>query len=333
MITVFLKSTVRPCPSVSRPSSSTCKQHVEHIVVRLLDFVEQHHLIGPPAHGFGQHAAFLIADIARRRADQPRDRVLLHELRHVDADHRGVVVEQECGERLGQLGLADAGGAQEQERADRPVRILQPGARAAHGIGDGAHRLVLADHAAGPDAASMCSSFSRSPSSILSTGMPVQRDTTCAMCSSVTASLTRRELPGFFGGLQLALEIGDDAVGELARAREIAAALRDLELLAGAVDLFLQLLRRLERFLLLVPARGQRRGLLFQLGELGFQLLQPILRGLVGFLLQRLALDLELDDAPVELVQFLGLGVRPASAGGSPPRPSGRWPCRAGSGR
>jgi hypothetical protein len=34
----------------------------------------------------------------------------------------------------------------------------------------------------------MRSSFSRSPSSILSTGMPVQRDTTCAMWLSVTAS-------------------------------------------------------------------------------------------------------------------------------------------------
>jgi hypothetical protein len=36
------------------------------------------------------------------------------------------------GQRLGQLGLADAGGAEEHERADRPVRILQAGARAAH---------------------------------------------------------------------------------------------------------------------------------------------------------------------------------------------------------
>ncbi len=39
-------------------------------------------------------------------------------------------------------------------------------------------------------ASSMCSSFSRSPSSILSTGMPVQRDTTAAMSSSVTSSFS-----------------------------------------------------------------------------------------------------------------------------------------------
>ena len=80
--------------------------------MRLLDLVEQDHLVRPPPHRFGERAALLVADIARRRADQPRDRVLLHVFRHVDADQRVLVVEQECGQRLGQLGLADAGRAQ-----------------------------------------------------------------------------------------------------------------------------------------------------------------------------------------------------------------------------
>ncbi len=43
MMTVFRKSTVRPCESVSRPSSRICKQNVEHVRVRLLDLVEQDH--------------------------------------------------------------------------------------------------------------------------------------------------------------------------------------------------------------------------------------------------------------------------------------------------
>ena len=109
------------------------QQHVEHVRMRLLDLVEQHDLIGPAPHGFGQRAAFLVADIARRRADQPGDGVLLHVFRHVDAHHRVLVVEQERRQRLGQLGLADARGPEEHERADRPVRVLQAGARAAHG--------------------------------------------------------------------------------------------------------------------------------------------------------------------------------------------------------
>ena len=72
---------------------------------------------------------------------------LLHVLAHVDADHRVLVVEQELGERPGELGLADAGRAEEQERADRAARVLEPGPRAADGVGHGLDGLVLADDA------------------------------------------------------------------------------------------------------------------------------------------------------------------------------------------
>ena len=46
-----------------------------------------------------------------------------------------------------------------------------------------------------PSCCSMRSSFSFSPSSILSTGTPVQRETTCATWSAVTASSTMAPLP------------------------------------------------------------------------------------------------------------------------------------------
>ena len=105
------------------------QQHVEDFVVRLLDLVEQHHAVRPPAHRLGQLTAFVVADVTRRRADQARDRVLLLILAHVDAHHRVFVVEQEFRQRFGQLGLAHARRAEEHERADRPVGILQ--ARAA----------------------------------------------------------------------------------------------------------------------------------------------------------------------------------------------------------
>src|SRR5439155_7160395 len=45
------------------------------------------------------------------------------------------------------LGLPDAGGAKEDERPGRPVRILQAGARPAHRVGDGGERLRLPHHA------------------------------------------------------------------------------------------------------------------------------------------------------------------------------------------
>src|SRR5262249_1619520 len=85
------------------------EQHVEDVRVRLLDLVEQHDLVGPSTHRLGERAAFLVADVAGRRADQPRDRMLLHVLGHVDADQRLLVVEQKLAERLGALGLAAPG--------------------------------------------------------------------------------------------------------------------------------------------------------------------------------------------------------------------------------
>ena len=123
------------------------QQHVEHVRVRLLDLVEQHHRVRPPAHRLGQLTALVVADVAGRRADQPGHRVLLAVLAHVDADHRALVVEQEVRQRLGQLGLADAGRAEEQERAGRPVRVGDAGPAAAHRVGHRLHGLLLADDA------------------------------------------------------------------------------------------------------------------------------------------------------------------------------------------
>ena len=113
----------------------------------LLDLVEQDHLVGAPPDGFSQNAAFLVADIARRGADEARDGMLLHVFRHVDSDQRPFVVEQVLGQRLGQFGFADAGRPQEHERSDRPVRILQAGARASHCRRHRPDRFLLADDA------------------------------------------------------------------------------------------------------------------------------------------------------------------------------------------
>ena len=103
------------------------EEDVEDVAMRLLDLVEQDDLIGPAADRLGEDAAFLIADIAGRSADQAGDTVLLHELGHVDPDHGVGIVEQEQSERPGQLGLADSGRAEEQEGSERTVRILQAG--------------------------------------------------------------------------------------------------------------------------------------------------------------------------------------------------------------
>ena len=123
------------------------EEDVEDVRVGLLDLVEQDDLVGAAAHGLGELAALLVADVAGRRADEAADRVALHVLAHVDAGHGRLVVEEELRQGARGLRLADAGGAQEDEAADGPARVLEPGARPAHGVGDGRDGLVLADDA------------------------------------------------------------------------------------------------------------------------------------------------------------------------------------------
>ena len=109
--------------------------------------------------------------------------------------------------------------------------------------------------------------------------------------------------------LELLLERGDRVVSEPASFRVVALALRLGERVARGVELFLELGGLAKLVLLGLPAGGQRVGLLLQFRKLAGELLEAILRSCVGLLLQRLLLDLELHDAPVELVQLLGLGV------------------------
>ena len=81
----------------------------------LLDLVEQHNRERLAADLFGQLATLLVAYVARRRTEQPGDRVLLAVLAHVELDQCVFVAEQELRKRLGQLGLTNTGGTGEDE--------------------------------------------------------------------------------------------------------------------------------------------------------------------------------------------------------------------------
>ena len=113
----------------------------------LLDLVEQHHRERLAAHLLGELATLLVADVSRGRAEQTRGRVLLGELRHIHADQRVLVVEQELGQRLGQFGLAHAGRAGEDERTGRTLGILESHTGAANRTRQRGDGLVLADDA------------------------------------------------------------------------------------------------------------------------------------------------------------------------------------------
>ena len=130
-------------------------------------------------------------------------------------------------------------------------------------------------------------------------------------CDHVGLDHLLRETPAaplfLLDGLQLRLKLGDDAIGELTGLGEVAAALRLVQLDARGVELFLDLLGAGELLLFFLPALAERVGALFQIHDLLLQPLQAVLGGAVGLLLQRLALDLELHEAPVELVELFGL--------------------------
>src|SRR5687768_4086336 len=115
--------------------------------MRLLDLVEEDHRVRTASHLLGEEPALFVPDVAGRRAEQPRHGELLHVLGHVDPDQRVLVAKQVLGERASKLRLADAGRSEEDERADRALRVLEAGARATDGAGDGFHRVVLADDA------------------------------------------------------------------------------------------------------------------------------------------------------------------------------------------
>ena len=113
------------------------------------DLIEEHHTVGPPAHRFGQLAALVVTHIARRCPDEPCHRVTFHILRHVKPQQRLLAAKPAFSQRAGQLGLAHAGGAQEQHGTDGPPRFPQTGAAAPDGSRHGGHRLGLTDHLGG----------------------------------------------------------------------------------------------------------------------------------------------------------------------------------------
>ena len=123
------------------------QQDVEDVGVGLLDFVEQHDGVGRTLDALGELAAFLVADVSRRRTDELGDGVLLHELRHIEADERLLAAEEELGEGAGHFGFADAGGSEEEERTDGTVRRFESGTRAANGASERGDRFVLRDDA------------------------------------------------------------------------------------------------------------------------------------------------------------------------------------------
>src|SRR5580698_7743160 len=162
--------------------------------MRLLDFIEEHNRIRSAPHLLGELSAFFVTHISRRRANQPRHGMLLHVLRHVDAQQRVLVIEQKLGERPRHFGFADAGRATKYKLPIGRLGSLNPARE---------RRIALATRskaASWPTTrwrrrSSMLTSFLTSPSSIFEIGIPVHLATMRATSSSSTSSFSMRCLP------------------------------------------------------------------------------------------------------------------------------------------
>ena len=109
--------------------------------------IKEHQAVGPPSDAIRQLALLIVAHIARRAANELTHRVPLHEFAHIQADHRVLLAEIGCRERLAKLRLAHPRGAAEDEGGDGPLGVLQAAARPPHRLRHRRHRLLLPDHA------------------------------------------------------------------------------------------------------------------------------------------------------------------------------------------
>ena len=97
-------------------------------------------------------------------------------LAHVHDDHVAVAAVEQVGECQRGFGLADAGGADEEEDAERSPRVAEVGPRGADALRDRLERVVLADDPLAEPVWPRDSTVFISSRTILPSGMPVRPD-------------------------------------------------------------------------------------------------------------------------------------------------------------
>ncbi len=247
--------------------------------------------------------------------------MLFHIFRHVQTQDGAFIVKQELSQRLGEFGLADAGGADKDERSNGAVGVLQACTSAAYRIGHRFERVVLSDHAG---------------TQVFLHGEELFALTLHHLVDRHTGPAADDRGDGFFihdlfhqallffglgvtlGRSDLAFQFGDERIFQLSGLVPVRAALGIGQLGAGAVELFLGLGGTAKAGFFSLPGSRDLVGLGLKVADLGGDLGQTLLGGIILFLLEGLLFDLELHQAPVDLVEFFRLGFnRHAQAGGS----------------
>ena len=218
-----------------------------------------------------------------------------------------VRVEHELGQRARELGLAHAGRAEEEERADRPVRVLQARARAAQRVGDRLDRLVLADHALVQALLHV--------HELLDLALHQPRDGDAGplghdlgdvlgvdvLLEEAGSSAVRR--PRGLARVELLLELGDRPVADLGGALQVGRRARRARPRLGSSSCSLSSRDTADASFSRCHSAFIAGALLAELGELALERLASA-PSRVGLLLSAGELDLELHDPAVDLVDL-----------------------------
>ena len=282
------------------------QQHVEHIAVCLLDLIQQNDTVWTAAHCLRELAALIVADIARRRTDEPRHRMLLHVLTHIDADHTALIIKQRLRQRLGELRLADTRRTEENERADWPVRILDARPGPEDCLAHHAHRLILPDHALMQHILQVDELLPLARQHLRNRDTrPAAdhlRDIFLADFLLQQAGILRLRRNDLLLILKFLLQRRQPAVLDFRSLLQIAAALRELHLMLRIIHFLFDGPHAQDSLLLRIPTGLQ----LFLLGLEPRLLLsdrcQAGLGAIIRFLLQRLLLDFQLHDLAAHLI-------------------------------
>ena len=286
------------------------QQDIENIRVGFFNLIKQNYLIRPAAHCLGQKTALIIADVSRRRTNQPGDCVLLHVFGHINPQHGALVIKQKLRQRLAQFRLADTGGTQEQERANRLTRIRDTGARTTHGVGNSGNRFFLPDDTFGQKIFHMQQFFFLALKHFINRNpRPLGDD-----IGNVFFGYGFREAVFMFlgialGNLNLALQLRDNAVLQLAGAFKPPFALGNFNLYTGFVELVFEAGEVRQPLFFLAPFFFQRFGLGLQTGDFISNQLTALFGLVIGFFFDALALNFQLQNTAVKFIQLLGLGI------------------------
>ena len=236
--------------------------------------------------------------------------MLLHVFAHVDACHHVLVVEEVFGQGLGKLGLADASGAEEDERTDGAAGVVETGAGAAHGIAHGLDGVVLAHDAAVEFLLQVEQLL------LLALGHFLDRDAGPVRDNLGDVfgvdflldhgAVALKLVQTFLDFLVLVLLLLDEGVADFGHTCVVAFALGLLGLEVQLLDVLLVLLYLLDLGLLGHPLGAEALLGLAQVGELLVNLLELVL---VSLALDSLTFDFELHDGSCGLVECLRHGV------------------------